>query len=405
MKKIYKGVLCFISCLLLGGLSHSESFAANDTQVNVTVPANVNVVFNEDGTNSIGEFTVQNHSQVPVRLTNVRVKTKQDWELVREHDAIPTNAKQLVFQMEGNCLKEGDNSLQVQISENTKKKLNVVIKRGAWTTALDAQEAFSLEFSYEVGKKEFQLTLDGNGSGESLSPIKACNGDTVKLPKPFRVKHQFVGWQDAAGNLYEEDYVMPIGGGSLKAVWQKTDAYAIYSADDKSLRFIRSDQPISEGSVYGGRTVTHVYTGFEDYPFDASHTPDWIWAGGNYGGNMVSVIVEDVIQPISMAYWFFAFRDTTYFELDKIDTSRVTNAEGMFCVASSNITDTVIIQGITNWDVSNVTNMEAMFWDVAANAKKLIVDDITGWNVRNVTKHDRFNTEVEAAIPAPKWVH
>ena len=405
MKKIYKSILCLISCLFLAGIVKNVGYAANNNQVNVTVPASVNIVFNEDGTNSIGEFAVVNESQVPIILTNVRAQTRQGWALVSEQDVIPVNAKKLIFWMEETCLKEGDNTFQIQVPENTKKKLEVEIQRGAWTTALDAEEALSLEFAYEVGKKEFQLTLDGNGSEESLLPIKACNGDAVKLPKPFLVKHQFLGWQDAGGNLYQEDYIMPIGGGSLKAVWQRTEAYAIYSADDKSLRFIRSAEPIVEGSIYHGRTVTRVYTGFEDYPYDVNHIPDWIWAGGNYGGNMVNVIVEDVIQPISMAYWFFSFRDTAYFELDKIDTSKVTSAEGMFNVASGNITDTVTIKGIANWDVSNVTNMEAMFWDVAASAEKLIVDDITGWNVQNVTRHNRFNAEVEDAIPAPKWAH
>ncbi|WP_434343716.1 BspA family leucine-rich repeat surface protein [Mycoplasma sp. 06067-C1-B144P-99-0482-3] len=91
--------------------------------------------------------------------------------------------------------------------------------------------------------------------------------------------------------------------------------------------------------------------------------------------------------------------------LDKWDTSNVTNMRSMFIYAekfnqpignwnTSNVTNMKRMfygaknfnQPIGNWDTSNVTNMEFMFYRADA-----FNQDISNWNVNNVTKWSHFD--------------
>jgi surface protein len=98
----------------------------------------------------------------------------------------------------------------------------------------------------------------------------------------------------------------------------------------------------------------------------------------------------DVSYITDMSYLFYKL-NIENIKIDQWDVSNVTNMEGMFYECSN-----FEGNGLENWDVSNVTTMEDMFsW-----CKKLNVD-LSSWNVTNVKNMsymfyfcERFNCDL-----------
>ena len=58
-------------------------------------------------------------------------------------------------------------------------------------------------------------------------------------------------------------------------------------------------------------------------------------------------------------------------------------------------------QDISSWDVSNVTNMQTMFWLAAAYNQ-----DLSGWDVSNVTNCNNFSLYANLwAQPKPNFTN
>ncbi len=62
------------------------------------------------------------------------------------------------------------------------------------------------------------IDFDSNG-GQSVNPIIARAGDSIKLPTPERENYKFIGWQDASGNTFNGT-TMPTASVKLNAKWQ-----------------------------------------------------------------------------------------------------------------------------------------------------------------------------------------
>jgi len=442
-------------------MNHSVYAAEGTENVNVTIPSSIAVSFEETGENSISDFTIGNQSLVPVSIETVKVTECNDWKVCDIGEEIPVNTKQIAFIFEGQCLKAEENHIDIKIKENSRKNCSIQVERGAWTNSGTSETAMQLEFEYAIGQKEFQLTFDTNGSGQSIEAQTVCNGATVTLPSPKRDRYAFVGWEDSDGNLYTEQFVMPIGDVMLTAKWKETVAYAIHIASDSSLRFIRSAEPITVGSIHDGKAVTGVYTGFENTTYSSEAQVPW-YDGDYYNKTIVTkVIVEDVIQPVSTAHWFHWMYDCESFDLQKLDTSKVTNMSYMFAWAGfwatnfemkgadnfdvSNVKNMCytfgytgrdadeVVMDLSKWNVSQVTNMSYMFAGTGYFSKTFSLGDLSGWNVSNVTNmssmfrqtgynanwytncsvwnvskvtsYGSFNLEVASKVIAPVWVN
>ena len=202
----------------------------------------------------------------------------------------------------------------------------------------------------------------------------------------------------------------------------KPTAYAVYSADDNSLRFYLTPDTIIEGGVYNSKTSTAVYTGFETANYtDASEVP---W----YEYREIIQSVEDAdttygkIAPKSMAYWFYGFKNCVSFRLEDFNTSNVTSMKYTFAYAletstwwpyfyvstwdTSSVTDmtgmfyhafsgfsamggsTQLEANIGNWDTSNVTNMTNMFRYACSTGGWISSFEISNWDVSSVTSMD-----------------
>ncbi len=379
-------ILSVVAVLLLAvfvwkGVDANAS-APTQKNVSVTVPSNLDVVFLDDGSTSVDDVKVLNESIVPITLVGIELYEYNDWEVVPSNSKIELDTKKLAFQFEGQDLVLGSNHMQHEILEGCNRDFHVNVTRGPWSETTEPEKALELEFVYILGRKEFNLTLnDGVGDSET---IVAENDDNVLLPPREREDYEFVGWQDEDGKLYKDLYVMPVGNTTLNAVWNKKEAYALYSETDKTLTFVKSAQEIKAGDVYDGINVTAVYSGFENVAYkNASEVP---WYTNRVKQPIHKVIVRDVIKPISTAYWF-SYQVTYYFDLTNLNMSNVTDAKYMFYYTRPSLAmaQDFVIVGMDDWDMSKVTDVKYMFEATGNFSKKYSLGDISGWDMSNVT--------------------
>ena len=359
-----------------------DAKASTTNGVSVNVPSKMDIIFNEDGTTSVKDMYLENDSLVPVELQNINIKEFNDWEIVPKSQEILVNSKQVSLQMGDKELVAGSNVINREVAEGEKYDFDVTVNRGAWTESITSEKAMELELEYQIGIKQFALTLDANG-GLPTRVLKVYNGADTNLPEPRKEGYQFEGWQDENGTIYKDEYVMPIGDITLKAVWRKLNAYAIFSASDGSLTFVKTVDEIKAGQTYNGKAVTTVYTGFEEKAYtDCSQVP-WYADGTNL--NIKSVVVKDVIKPISTAYWFYECKYCMSFDMANLNTSKVTDMQCMYYMAGhQGGTGSFIITGMDTWDTSQVTNMFSMFEYSAIKATTYNIGNVGKWNVSKV---------------------
>ena len=384
IRKRRKGILSVLLFLFMQLLFSQTLYAAEETKnVDVTVPSNMSIVFHEDGTTSISEFTISNHMNLPISIRNIHVVAQNDWKLCQPNNCIPVDTKQLELQIEQLCMCEEENIVDIPIDYQTNRTLDIQIRRGAWTKSNASETAFELEFEYELGTREFQLTFDENGSEELVYDQMVNNGSVVELPTLFRVGYEFMGWEDTDGKTYTNTYTMPVKHSSLKAKWREICGHAIYLESDQSLRFVYLSEPLRVGELYDGQSITAMYAIPMESVFRSIY--DVIWYDGSmYNKTIIrQVIVEDAIKPRSTAYWFCNMEDCERFDLEKLDTSQVTDMSNMFAWAGYNV-KTLEINGLNEWKVSKVRSMKYMFAYMGYNVNELYID-LEKWLVGNVT--------------------
>ena len=366
----------------------AHASAPNPKNVSVTVPMSLEVVFESDGSTIAEDVGIQNDSLVPIQLVGIDVSEYNDWEVVSSDKQIALDTKNISFQFEGQDLMPGSNHMYYEVLEGSSRNFSVDVKRGAWTTDADVEKALQLDFFYEIGRKHFTLTLeDGVHDKET---IIAENFSDVTLPSRDRDDYEFVGWQDEDGKIHKDIYNMPVGDTTLNAVWNEKVAYAIFSETDKSLTFVKTTKVINPGDVYNGKTVTNVYTGFEEAVYTSYTEVPWF---KNYFTNRINAVYMDsVIKPISTAYWFAYQEFCQYLDLTNLSMSKVTDMQYMFHRTGRSLDSKTdfTIKGIEDWDVSNVTNMHYTFATSGIYAPNYNIGNLGKWDVSNVTNMNRM---------------
>lgn len=163
----------------------------------------------------------------------------------------------------------------------------------------------------------------------------------------------------------------------LPKPWQ-AGAFAIYSADDGSLDFykrVNCELPIAN-STFNSKTVTSVYTGFEDNAYTGTWPNDncpWF----SIATKVKSVTVADIIRPKSMAWWFNQFCNCKSFNLGNIDTSECVSLRRLFSTCASCIS----ITGLDRWDTSSMIDLSATF---DGTYKLKTIPGISCWNTSRV---------------------
>lgn len=217
-------MVSLLSCLsIYGGFKAYNANASPNSQVNVTVPSDMSVVFNEDGTNTISNYNITNNSLVPITVDNINLSSKNGWSIVPSGSKILRDTKSLSLSLFDKWLNEGDNNMSVVISEGSNRNLSPLVERGAWTKEVK-ESAFDLNISYNIGKKDFTLSFNPNG-GNGVESVVAKNGDSVTLPSATKQGYTFTGWLDSNGIIHNagSSYTMPIGGDELVAQWKANE--------------------------------------------------------------------------------------------------------------------------------------------------------------------------------------
>lgn len=219
MKRIIKMLFLVVIVLAIPGILFNKYVKASSSNVNVTVPANINAVFNSDGTNTISNYKIMNDSLVPIKVVNVTSSQTNGWELISDTSVLTKDTKKLKLMLDGKVIMNGANAMNIDINDGAEYLLPIKIDRGAWTTTVK-ESAFNLTFNYEIGKKEFNLSFNSNG-GTPINTQKVFNGDVITLPTSVKRGYTQTSWVDANGVTYAPGtkFTMPIGDVNLTATW------------------------------------------------------------------------------------------------------------------------------------------------------------------------------------------
>ena len=232
LKSVAFGFGLIGTVLVGGGVVYAKEGTNSYSSVNMTVPSEINVVMNEDGSNSISEFYVQNDMLIPARINDISISGNNGWNLVSKDTEIHADIKTISLSVQGYDLKTGNNTVDIAIPEEKRTDLSIDIKRGSFTAPVN-ETAFAIEIGYALETKEFTVGFYGNGYDGSISSITAKNGSSITLPIISRSGYTFDGWKNAEGVVYKggSSYVMPIGSHTLTAQWSAITYKVIYNAN------------------------------------------------------------------------------------------------------------------------------------------------------------------------------
>lgn len=166
----------------------------------------------------------------------------------------------------------------------------------------------------------------------------------------------------------------------LPAPWVPT-AFAVYSEDDGGLNFYKQEKRLLPvvGGTYDGRSVSSIYTGFEEDEYTGTWPDDdcpWF----PIATEVKKVAVIDTIKPRSIAWWFNQFVYCELFDLGNIDTSECVSFKRLF---SSDKTCTALL-GLDKWDTGKVQSLDACFDGMHMTE----ISGISGWNTSSCKSFD-----------------
>lgn len=97
--------------------------------------------------------------------------------------------------------------------------------------------------------------------------------------------------------------------------------FAVYSVDDESLTFYRYGRIPVLGTEFAGKHVTKVFENFNDH----------CWTTDAIADRVTGVSVADGgIKPRKLCHWFNRFKNLRAADLEKLDTTYTTAAQGLF---------------------------------------------------------------------------
>lgn len=153
------------------------------------------------------------------------------------------------------------------------------------------------------------------------------------------------------------------------------EAFAVYSADDKSLSFYKRASVPAAGDTFEGKTATNVYRGIE-YLYVPEEQSGVRAPWEKMLGYVTNVDIVDAISPDSCRSWFWqATNLNSVTGAEKLDLSRCLSLSRMFstCWALASL-------DVSTWDTSSVRSMDCMFQNCGALASL----DVSSWNVGSV---------------------
>lgn len=159
--------------------------------------------------------------------------------------------------------------------------------------------------------------------------------------------------------------------------------FAIYSVDDESLNFYRYGRIPVVGTEFAGKHVTKVFENFNDH----------CWTTDAIAGRVTGVSVADGgIKPRKLCHWFNRFENLRAVDLEKLDTTYTTAAQGLFesCGNLEHVR-------MPRFGMPLVADASRMFYGCMN-----LSEDLSSWTLENWRENARFNTGAPGVID-PDW--
>ena len=154
-------------------------------------------------------------------------------------------------------------------------------------------------------------------------------------------------------------------------------SFAVYSADDNSLMFYKRRGVPKVGDMFNDRSVTAVYTRFEN------QTPGNLpmeYEAGDWHEYKTAIqaisVVDSGIKPTSIGGWFGRLTALKSFDIRKLDMSTCTDAHYLFVGCTSLKT-----ADLSGWNTP-VLNSAGGIFEKCANLESV---NLNGWNAPNLT--------------------
>lgn len=251
-----------------------------------------------------------------------------------------------------------------------------------------AFKANGLESIVSMIKTPFPVTDESGHNGLETFSSKTKKDAILYVPTGTKAAYETTaGWEFA--NIEE----MPME--------EEPAAYAVWCDDNKTLYFLSSKQPVSEGEQYNGHIVNSVWSD-QDITATGEGVPAWNRALRDKATTVVFDESFKSVMPTSTFGWFASFKNLTTMQgLEYMNTSKSTSMLGMFyhCAKlksldlssfnTSAVTDmSAMFNGcssltslnLSNFDTGNVTTMQSMFYE----CKSLENLDVSNFDTRNV---------------------
>ena len=208
-------------------------------------------------------------------------------------------------------------------------------------------------------------------------------------------------------------------------------AFAVYSADDRSLMFYKRRGVPKVGEMFNCRRVTEVYTGIEDHTYGAvGYTQDvtdddrWRFQKTNVPwfdirDEVATVkVIDSGVAPKSLAYWFYRFSILEDADISNLEARNASSIDHLFLLcgklsvikmprltsACNRCSDAFSFCGeLTSLELppSDFSNCDD-FWHMFTNSRKLTLD-CSDWNVRTNAFHVGFNDGAPGVILPKAW--
>lgn len=264
--------------------------------------------------------------------------------------------------------------------ENSKK----VIFKGLGDWDVSAVESMYLTFSY-YGNNSDEVYLDlSNWHTPSLTSTNNMFYETARYGGKFIVD---VSGLDM-GNVTDVYGMFYDAGNGVSEEWRID---GITNWDIHSLTSLNS---MFYGA--GSRSAPHVYLDLSGW--DVSRITNMSYMFASFGGSSTYIDGGDQDTRLNIENWDTSSlenmdsmfsgmgansNDVTFYGLESLNTSNVTNMKGLFYKIADHDDDFGI--GIPWWDTRKVTNMDSMFYMVCESSKVRCEINISGWNNESLT--------------------
>ena len=253
----------------------------------------------------------------------------------------------------------------------------------------DKQYFFADKDNEYVEYKASSLALAALPSGNQKIMVTPCEGGKV-IAASYAKKDDTVPVTVTPDEGYKVSTVSYTANGETHLITKNGNAYT-FTMPDCAVTISATFEavtPLTETVYWGVKDGTLYLSANEtDIPEDCNKKDkfkpaDWAYSYSPWNNNAANTTITAVkiiskIAPTKTAYWFYGLNAlSTITDLDKLDTSYVTDMSSMFKYCK-----TLASLDLSGFDTSNVTNMSSMF----ESCEKLAELDVRNWDTSKVT--------------------